>query len=49
MPHTLTTNPADLLNDTSELNVMLGNPPTWVMRFGVWAIFGGVLFLLVMA
>jgi HlyD family secretion protein len=46
MPNTLTTNPADLLlNDTAEFDAMLGNPPTWMMRFGVWAILGGVLFL----
>jgi multidrug resistance efflux pump len=46
MPTQLKTNPADItLNDTTEFDAMLGNPPSWMMRFGVWAIAGFVVLL----
>ena len=46
MPNALITDPQEiLLNDQTQLDAMLGNPPTWMMRFGVWAIFGFVVLL----
>lgn len=46
MPNALITDPQEiLLNDHIQLDAMLGNPPTWMMRFGVWAVFSFVVLL----
>ena len=47
MPTQATTHPTDIiLNESAEFDAMLGNPPSWMMRFGVWAVAGftGLLF-----
>jgi multidrug resistance efflux pump len=42
-----TANAADIqLFEHNQIDSMLGNPPTWLMRFGVWAIAGFVSLLL---
>jgi hypothetical protein len=48
MPNTTTDTDDLYLNEKAELEALLGNPPTWMMRFGVWAVasFVGLLFCL---
>jgi multidrug resistance efflux pump len=45
MPN-LINNPTDIqLNERDDIQALLGNPPSWMLRFGVWAV-AGVLALL---
>lgn len=40
MPITITQNPADIrLNDPHEVDQILGNPPSWLLRWGVSLVF----------
>ncbi len=49
MPITITQNPADIrLNDSHEVDQILGNPPSWLLRWGISLVFlaAGVFSLL---
>lgn len=49
MPITITQNPADIrLNDPHEVDQILGNPPSWLLRWGISLVFlaAGVFSLL---
>ena len=40
MPITITQNPADIrLNDSHEVDQILGNPPSWLLRWGISLVF----------